>query len=83
MTSDTTAEVERPPDAGRHLWRPAEGLALTTGLTLVADKDNPLSALIAGTGGNKQSVSYFNVSGDIETKPWATPPASVGDESSR
>ena len=59
---------------------PAEGLALTTGLTLVADKDNPLSALIAATGNDRQSVSYFTVSGDIETKPWATPPDAAASQ---
>ncbi|MEQ9620036.1 MAG: multicopper oxidase domain-containing protein [Deltaproteobacteria bacterium] len=51
---------------------PEDGLDITTALTLVADHNNPLVGLISSNGLKGQRVSYFKLSGDMETKPWAT-----------
>jgi FtsP/CotA-like multicopper oxidase with cupredoxin domain len=51
---------------------PSEGLVLTTGLTVVADPNNPLVGLVSARGAREQRVSYFTRSGEITTQPWAT-----------
>jgi FtsP/CotA-like multicopper oxidase with cupredoxin domain len=51
---------------------PEGGLELTTGLTTIADTNNPLIGVISALGVNDQRISYFDVFGDIETKSWAT-----------
>lgn len=48
------------------------GLHLTTALTIVADPNNPLVGLVSSNGVDDQRISYFKLSGDMETKPWAT-----------
>ena len=50
---------------------PSDGLSLTTVLTVVADPNNPLVGLVSAIGIEEQRISYFNLSGDMETKPWA------------
>ncbi len=47
------------------------GLTLTTGLTLMGDKDNPLVGLISARALDQQQMTYFDIGGNLETRPWA------------
>lgn len=42
------------------------------GLNIVADPNSPLVGLVSSKGVYDQWVSYFKLSGEMETKPWAT-----------
>ncbi len=52
---------------------PEGGLGLATALTTIANTSNPLIGVVSALGVDDQRISYFDVFGDIQTKPWAEP----------
>lgn len=50
------------------------GLAVATGLITAADPNTPVTGLVSAIDPAHQAVSYFDIGGEIVTRPWAPAP---------
>ncbi len=53
---------------------PAQGLSLATGLTALASANTPITGLVAARNPAHQTLSFFDMGGDIQIVPYATAP---------